>query len=150
MDGCMNGKYVFSPSSVQISMTALKARIEKSTLQSMYRRSGNWIRTILCMGVKWMMASAVKLYWSKVCRVLSNHKFFSGHQMAWSDQSMAISATITKKNSHQAFKFQAHLCLFKGMTWMGGRLSGISTTVRDSKGTHDSRRLLEHPGPYHH
>ena len=65
----------------------------KSTLQSMYLKSGNCMRSVLCIGVNWRNASAVMLYWSKVHRVLSNQMFFSGHHMAWSDQSMAMSET---------------------------------------------------------
>ena len=36
----------------------------KSTLQSMYRKSGNCICSVLCIGVKCMTVSAVILYWS--------------------------------------------------------------------------------------
>lgn len=49
--------------------------------------------SVLCMGVKWMTVSALTLYWSRVQRVLSSHLFWLGHQMAWSDQSIAISET---------------------------------------------------------
>ena len=80
-----------SPSSEQRLITAEKVWMEKSTLQSMYLRSGSWMRSVLCIGVKWMTASAVMLYWSSVQRVLSSQTFFSGHHMAWSDQSMAMS-----------------------------------------------------------
>ena len=59
----------------------------------MYLKSGNCMRSVLCIGVNWRNASAVMLYWSKVHRVLSNQMFFSGHHMAWSDQSMAMSET---------------------------------------------------------
>ena len=68
----------------------------KSTWQSMNRKSGNCIRNVLCIGVKWMTASAVILYWSRVHRVLSSQIFFSGHHIAWSDQSMAISEKVNR------------------------------------------------------
>ena len=81
------------PSSLQRLTHALKVLTLKSTWQSMYRKSGSCIRSVLCIGVKYIMASAVMLYWSKVHRVLSSHMFFAGHHMAWSDQSMAMSET---------------------------------------------------------
>ena len=56
-----------------------------------YLRSGSWTLSVLCIGVKFRKASAVTLYWSRVQRVLSNQMFFSGHHMAWSDQSIAMS-----------------------------------------------------------
>ena len=80
-----------SPNSLHRLTDALNVLIEKSTLQSMYLRSGSCTLRVLCMGVKWMTASAVMLYWSSVHRVLSSQMFRSGHHMAWSDQSMAIS-----------------------------------------------------------
>ena len=84
------------PRSLQSTMLALNVRTEKSTLQSMNRRSGSWMRRVLCIGVKWMRASAVMLYRSSVHRVLSSQMFFSGHHIAWSDQSMAMSETTRK------------------------------------------------------
>jgi hypothetical protein len=32
--------------------------MEKFTLQSKYRKSGSWTRSVLCIGVKWSSASA--------------------------------------------------------------------------------------------
>ena len=84
------------PSSEHTAMTVSKVLVEKSTLLSMYLRSGSWMRSVLCIGVKWMRASAVMLYRSNVQRVLSSQMFFSGHHMAWSDQSMAMSETTRK------------------------------------------------------
>ena len=86
-----------SPNSLHRLTDALNVLIEKSTLQSMYLRSGSCTLRVLCMGVKWMTASAVMLYWSSVHRVLSSQMFRSGHHMAWSDQSMAISERKNQK-----------------------------------------------------
>ena len=47
--------------------------------------------SVLCIGVKWITVSALTLYWSRVHRVLSSHLFWLGHQIAWSDQSIAMS-----------------------------------------------------------
>ena len=54
--------------------------------------------SVLCIGVKWITVSALTLYWSRVQRVLSSHLFWLGHQMAWSDQSMAMSGQNTNIN----------------------------------------------------
>jgi len=90
------------PSSLQRLMLALKVRMEKSMVQSTNLRSGNWILSCLCIGVKWMMASAVMLYWSNVHRVWSNQIFFSGHHSAWSDQSIAISEWKQRRCCYKA------------------------------------------------
>ena len=61
------------------------------------------MRRVLCIGVKWTVASAVMLYWSSVQRVLSSQMFFSGHHMAWSDQSIAMSETKRNGKNNKIF-----------------------------------------------
>ena len=68
---CPSPSSAFLPSSEQTAMTVSKVLVEKSTLLSMYLRSGSWIRSVLCIGVKWMRASAVMLYRSSVLKVNS-------------------------------------------------------------------------------
>ena len=106
------------PSSLHKFMTALNVLTEKSAVQSTYRRSGSCILKVLCMGVKWTIASAVRLYWSSVHRVLSSHIFFSGHHIAWSDQSIAISENIkiSSYNSETDFILLFNIIL-KYLTW---------------------------------
>lgn len=87
-----------SPSSLHKLMTALNVLTEKSTRQSRQRISGNCTLRVLCIGVKCSCASAATPYWSRVLRVLVSQWFRAGHQRAWSDQSIAISAT-TKTRS---------------------------------------------------
>ncbi len=74
-------------------MTALKTLMEKLTRMSMICRSGSCTCTFLCMGVKRSRASAETPYWSRVDLVRVSHMFFCGHHSAWSDQSIAMSAT---------------------------------------------------------
>jgi len=74
-------------------MTALNVLTEKSTRQSRHRMSGNCTLKVLCIGVKCSSASAATPYWSRVLRVLVSQWFRTGHQSAWSDQSIAMSAT---------------------------------------------------------
>lgn len=75
------------PRLLQSCITALKVSIEKSILQSMNLRSGSWILSGLCIGVKWRAASAWTPYWSRVCFGRESHLLRVGHHRAWSDQS---------------------------------------------------------------
>lgn len=89
---CHGGIRLFvSPSSLQTFMIDLNTLTEKSTFMSLYCRSGIWTRNVLCIGVKWRIASACTPHWSKVDRVRNSHMFLSGHHNAWSDQSLAMS-----------------------------------------------------------
>ena len=87
-------------------MTALKVLTEKSTLKTIDLKSGSWTRSDLCMGVNSSCAAAVTPYWSSVDLVWVNHIFVFGHHKAWSDQSIAISATdnnVINKSFYQYF-----------------------------------------------
>uniref|UniRef100_A0A6B0UFH0 Putative secreted protein n=1 Tax=Ixodes ricinus TaxID=34613 RepID=A0A6B0UFH0_IXORI len=62
----------------------------------MILRSGNWMRRVLCIGVKWSRASAMTPHWSSVDLVRVSHVFCSGHHRAWSDQSVGTLRDSTR------------------------------------------------------
>ena len=95
----LNKQSVYLPNSLHIWITFAKTFLEKLTRMSTIWRSGSCSCTVLCIGVNSRRASAWTPYWSSVERVRTNHVFLSGHQRAWSDQSIAISEKQNKTMS---------------------------------------------------
>jgi len=84
---------------LQSAMTLLKILREKLTRVSKICRSGSVMRTFLCIGVNQSVESPVTPYLSSVQRVLTSHVLFSGHHIAWSDQSFDSASTRMPANN---------------------------------------------------
>ena len=97
-----------SPSSLQRRTTTAKTFDEKLMRMSSSCRSGSFTRSTLCIGVKTSRASACTPYWSRVLRARDNQRERAGHHSAWSDQSIAMSATRTRtagqRSHHSVFQ----------------------------------------------
>ena len=72
---------------LQSAMTLLKTLTEKLMRASMVCRSGIVMRSSLCIGVNQRVEPPVTPYLSRLQRVRTNQILFSGHHIAWSDQS---------------------------------------------------------------
>jgi len=81
------------------AITLLKTLAEKLSRASKVCRSGRVMRTFLCIGVNHSVESPATPYLSSVQRVRTSHLLFSGHQIAWSDQSFDSASTNRQQST---------------------------------------------------